>query len=86
MALVPLVSRRLLTGSVFIVALAAAAWGYAQGAIATEPVTPMVLAGPDVGFRVTGRQGDRPVGQLVVRVNGEWKTVEFATSARSAFK
>jgi hypothetical protein len=79
------VSKKMLTSSVVAIALAAAAWGYAQGIVATEPVTPMVLAGPDVGFRVTGRQGDRPVGQLVVRVNGEWKAVEFGNNARPAY-
>jgi len=81
----PISKQLLAAGSVLVMALGAAAWGYAQGAVATAPVTPMVLAGPDVGFRITGRQGDRPVGQLVVKVNGEWKAVEFGSSARPAF-
>jgi hypothetical protein len=45
-------------------------------------VTPVVLAGPDIGFRMTGLKGDTPVGQLVVRTkSGEWKAVEFGASS-----
>jgi len=43
------------------------------------PSTSVVLAGPDVGFRMTAQKGDTPVGQLVVRINGEWKVVEFGS-------
>ena len=46
------------------------AWGRHQ--IKTEPATPLVLSGSDIGFRMVGRQGDKIVGQIVVRVNGEW--------------
>ena len=47
-----------------------------------SPPSPVVIAGPDVGFRVTGMRGETPVGQLVVRTkNGEWKTVEFGASS-----
>jgi hypothetical protein len=37
-----------------------------------NPVTPKVLAGADVGFRVEATQGDRVIGQIVVKVNGKW--------------
>jgi len=43
--------------------------------------SPVVLAGPDIGFRMTAAKGDVPVGQLVVRIKGEWKVVEFAASS-----
>jgi hypothetical protein len=33
---------------------------------------PVVLAGPDVGFRVLRMNGQIPVGQIVVRINGAW--------------
>lgn len=33
---------------------------------------PVVLAGPDVGFRVLRMNGQLPVGQIVVRINGAW--------------
>ena len=54
----------------------------AQPAFAPRPVVPpVVLAGPDIGFRMTGLKGDTPVGQLVVRIKGEWKVVEFGASS-----
>jgi hypothetical protein len=31
-----------------------------------------VLSGGDIGFRVEYFEGKRPVGTLVVRVNGQW--------------
>ena len=66
----------------FAVLLGVAAWSRAQPAYAARPINPpIVLAGPDVGFRMTGLKGDVPVGQLVVRVKGEWKVVEFGASA-----
>lgn len=48
--------------------------GYAVGRaqIRTEPVTPVVLSGGDVGFRMVGRQGARAAGVWVVRVDGKW--------------
>jgi hypothetical protein len=73
-----LTSRFIAAAAFLIVLLAAAAWSRAQTAIAPRPIVPpVVLAGPDVGFRMTGAKGDTPVGQLVVRVRGEWKVVEF---------
>jgi hypothetical protein len=66
----------------FVVLVGLAAWTRAQPAVAPRPVVPpVVLAGPDIGFQLTGLKGDKPVGQLVVRVKGEWKVVEFATGS-----
>ena len=72
---------RLAVFSAFLaVLLGLAAWSRAQTAIAPRPIVPpVVLAGPDVGFRMTAAKGDTPVGQLVVRVRGEWKVVEFGS-------
>jgi hypothetical protein len=56
----------------------ATAWVTAQ-AFAVDRVTPKVLVGPDVGFRVEGiRAGKTPVGKVVVKVNGEWVEAEIA--------
>ena len=44
-----------------------AAFAYAQ---VRRPVTPTVLSGSDIGFRVTGRAGVHAIGTLVVRING----------------
>ena len=68
----------------FVVLIGLAAWSRAQTAVAPNPVPPVVLAGPDIGFRMTGVKRGTPVGQLVVRINGEWEVVEFATSAQPA--
>ncbi|HEV8397024.1 MAG TPA: hypothetical protein VGQ37_22235 [Vicinamibacterales bacterium] len=70
----------------FVVLLGVAAWSRAQTAIVPNPVPPVVLAGPDVGFRMTGVKRGTPVGQLVVRINGEWKVVEFSSTALSLAK
>ena len=46
-----------------------------------DPLTlaqPFVLAGPDVGFRVVRMDGQIPVGQIVVRINGAWVAAETA--------
>jgi hypothetical protein len=69
-------------GGFLVVLLGLAAWSHAQLAVAPRPIVPpVVLAGPDIGFRMTGAKGDVPVGQLVVRVKGEWKVVEFGASS-----
>lgn len=76
--------RLALLGAFFVVLLGLAGWSRAQPVIVTRPVNPpVVLAGPDVGFRMTGLKGDTPVGQLVVRTkDGEWKAVEFGIAVR----
>lgn len=64
---------------VIIGMLIAAAWAGAQ-VVAVNPVTPTVMTGGDVGFRVEGLRGSTPVGTLVVKVNGQWVAAEIAGS------
>jgi hypothetical protein len=54
----------------------ASSWVAAQ--VRTNPVSPTVLTGGDIGFRVEGIRGNTPVGTLVVRVNGEWVEADTA--------
>ena len=49
----------------------------AVGAIAQSRVVrplsePITLTGSDIAFRVEGEEGQRPVGKLIVRYNGQW--------------
>jgi hypothetical protein len=62
----------------FVVVLAAmaATWTYAQS-VQVNPVTPTVLSGADIGFRVEGYRGGTPVGSLVVKLNGQWVATDF---------
>lgn len=77
--------RHLIAGIVLGTAIGgASAIGIAQVAIRPRPVEPKVFLGEDVGFRMTARKGDTPVGQLVVRVDGEWKEVEFSYGMKLA--
>ena len=72
-------TRRLVTTTLFAVAaLAGSALAYSQVSVRPVPVDPVVLSGNDLGFRMTARKGGTPVGQLVVRVDGQWKEVEFS--------
>ena len=52
--------------------VAAAAIAAAQARMTTPLPEPIVLSGADLGFRVEGRQGGTPVGQIVVRFEGKW--------------
>lgn len=70
-------SRYLIPAFVIAVAVIAAAWTKAQS-IAVEKVTPTVMSGGDVGFRVEGLRGGTPVGRIVVRINGVWVQAELA--------
>ena len=74
-----LAARELLIGAALVVVVvAAAAWGHAQAFVQPTPVeSPVVLSGPDIGFRMIARKGEKPVGRLVVRIDGEWREVEF---------
>jgi hypothetical protein len=75
-------SRHLLAGCLLVVGLfASAAWAREQS-VATRPVPPVVLSGADVGFRITGRRGETPIGELVVRVDGQWQKAEFASGLK----
>jgi hypothetical protein len=64
--------------AVLILALTfgAARWAYAQ-AVMVKPVTPTVLTGGDIGFRVEGDRAGTPVGELVVKINGQWVPAEL---------
>ena len=79
-------TRRLVATTLLsVVVLAASAFAYSQS-VAPVPVTPVVLSGSDLGFRMTGHKRGTPVGQLVVRVNGEWKEVEFSYAVKPMTK
>ena len=56
---------------------------FAHAKTLQRPVTPTVLSGSDIGFRVQGRAGDRVIGTLVVRINGEWVVAEPAGGVKS---
>lgn len=57
-----------------------AAWLFSLVAVAaiaqTRPPTPdrepTVISGQDIGFRVDRYDGKRPVGEIVIRVDGQW--------------
>ena len=68
--------RRLFWVTLLVLTVAAAAWTYAQ-AVMINPVTPTVLTGGDIGFRVNGDRGGTPVGELVVKINGQWVAADF---------
>jgi len=66
---------------VVAVLIAVGAWASAQ--VQEQRVDPpIVLSGSDVGFRITARQGDTPIGLLVVRVDGKWVPVRFGGAAK----
>ena len=43
---------------------------------------PFVLSGSDVGIRIDGMVGEKPVGTMVVRWKGQWVEVGDAPSVR----
>lgn len=45
-----------------------------------DPVAPTVLSDGDLGFRVLGMRRQTPVGEWVVRINGEWRPVEVGSA------
>ena len=69
--------RQLFWIMVVVLALAGARWAYAQ-AIMVNPVTPKVLFGNDVGFRVEGDRAGTPVGEIVVKINGQWVAADVS--------
>ena len=44
----------------------------AQSGSTTPDREPTVISGKDIGFRVERFDGGRPVGVLVIRVDGQW--------------
>ena len=67
------------TVSIVLILIAATAWATAQ-LVMVEPVTPTVMTGGDVGFRVEGLRAGQPVGTIVVKVNGQWVEAAFKGS------
>ena len=63
-----------------IALLAVGTWAYAQ--VRTQAVTPTVISGDDLGFRIEGTKGDTPVGTLVIRINGEWVEPDFGSGVQ----
>ena len=74
-------AQRLVWVFVFALIACAAAWNYAQS-LQVTPVTPTVVSGPDLGFRVVGNRGGTPVGTLVIKMNGQWVEVEIGGDGR----
>ena len=68
---------------VFVIAALAFVGGRASAQLrSVVPVTPMVLSGGNVGFRVEGYSGDVAIGKLVVRVDGNWIETDFSGGVR----
>jgi hypothetical protein len=69
--------RRLALFAAWILSLAiAGVWGTAYGQHSKD--TENLLSGSDIGFRIEGKTGRTIVGDLLVRVDGEWKEVSFS--------
>lgn len=61
----------------WLAAVLAALLSGISGAVLARPEVqtanePVVLSGPDVGFRIESYERGRPIGTLVVRLNGQW--------------
>ena len=83
----PTPTRRLVMTTLLAVSvLAGSAYAYSQVSVTPVPVAPVVLSGNDLGFRMTATKRGTPVGQLVVRVDGEWKEVEFSYGVKPLSK
>jgi hypothetical protein len=41
---------------------------------------PRIVSGPDFGFRIEAEQRGKPVGTLVVRVDGKWLEARIAAA------
>ena len=56
--------------------------GLSAQLLMTTPVTPHVVTGGDIGFRVEGLRGNTPIGRLVVKVDGNWVEADFGSATR----
>lgn len=74
--------RRVVIALLVVAALAGSAVAHSQVSVRPVPVEPVVLSGGDLGFRMTARKGDTPVGQLVVRIDGQWREVEYSLGVK----
>jgi hypothetical protein len=54
----------------------------AQSRSTTPDEKPLVISGDDIGFRVDRYDGGRPVGVIVVRVDGRWVEPKSVPQAR----
>ena len=73
--------RFLVAGFIVAATLLVAGWAVTRAAaqaVAIERVPPRIMTSPDVGFRVEGLRGGKPVGTIVVQVNGQWVAAEIA--------
>jgi hypothetical protein len=41
---------------------------------------PRILSGPDFGIRIEAEQNGKPVGRLVVRIDGEWVEAQLGSA------
>ena len=73
------ISARLVV--LLLVLVGSGTWALAQ-AVQPKPAFPRVLSGDDIGFRLEGHKGSRPIGRLVVRMGGQWVEPEFATGVK----
>ena len=69
--------RSFIAALLILITVIGTAWSAAQS-VAVEKVTPTVIAGENVGFRVEGLRGSTPVGRIVVMVKGRWVEAEIA--------
>jgi hypothetical protein len=58
--------------------VAAATIAMAQAPEAVPSVTPIVVSGNDLGFRIDGQRGQTPVGKIVVRIDEQWVEAELS--------
>ena len=72
--------RKHLTVVVLVVLglVGAGVWASAQMYLAEPVDPPVVLSGPDLGFRIEERRGEAVYGRLVVRVDGQWIEVNVS--------
>jgi len=69
-----------------VVVLLASLLSAVSGALLAQPqmqpsAEPSVVSGPDVGFRIESYERGKPVGTLVVRLNGRWVEPRSAMQA-----
>jgi len=78
------ISSYLLIAGCVVASFCIGAWHdatYAQ-VVQVTPVPARVFSGQDMGFKMTGRRGNVPVGVVVVRIDNEWVEVDATTGAK----
>ncbi len=65
-------------------------WLLSLGIVATvvraQSTPGTILMGPDFGFQITGSRNGRPIGTLVVRLDGKWVPVQLDFAARGGIQ